>query len=186
MKKLIIILILFVGVQSTHAQVLIMTVGSLVKSGDSKMVATMNGSWHVTKWIDEGVDKTSMVEGVIVTFEKCKKEDRKNKMCEAKIIFPNEEISDVIEYIGSDKFNFQIDTKKQSKKEAEVSEGIDPDQVPKGETFKLNSKEYKYTIKYKKKKLYFDTVDIVEEKNSHLILTKIKEKKKKKNKDKKQ
>ena len=105
MKKLLLILILGVVVQSTHAQVLVMTIGALVKSvqpGDQSMVAVMNGSWYVTKWIDEGVDKTNMVEGVVVTFEKCEKEDRKNKMCEAQIIFPDEEISDVIEYIGSD------------------------------------------------------------------------------------
>ncbi len=182
MKKALLITLLFSTLSSTYAQVIAMTVSSLVKvvqPGDQKMLSKIKGDWLIVQWVHEGADKSEQVAGVMVTFKKCKKKERKQKLCEAYITFPDEEVEDVMAYIGSDKFNFQIDTRKQTKKEAEVAEGIEPDQVPKGQTFKMNGKEYRYSIKYKKKKLYFDTVDIVEQKDNHLVLEKIKKKKKK-------
>jgi hypothetical protein len=181
MKKVFLIVFLGLIAHQMQAQIIALTVGAIigaVEPEDKTLSKKMKGVWEVESWINEGDDLSKEVEGVLVHFPKCSNEDRKGKNCTAYIHFTGGEVKDVLDYLGGEEFSFKLDTRKELKAEADTTEGIHSEDVPKGGGFTLNGKSYKYQLYYKKKKLYFTTYDIVEKKESSLVLVKSKMKEK--------
>jgi len=154
--KRILLTISFVVLLSSmmQAQILILTISSITKSSENKLVSNLKGSWIITKAEIDGADVSPQFDGVVITFPKCKGKEARAGDCNIEV--SNDENTDYFKQLFAQESSFSITSRKEINKAAKA-EDVEFKKV-KYEIVEAQGSEYEFAFKYKKGIVRIETV----------------------------
>jgi hypothetical protein len=163
----------------SHAQVIIMTVATIVKSSqpaDKKLMANIQGEWMFQEAEIDKKDVMGDFGKIKIYFPKCKKADKKAGKCQS-VYVHNDDQTDYFKLLLKDENTIAVTSRKDLNKAAKISDA--EYQKVKYEMVTAGGSDYEFSMKFKKGTLRIETIGNDDHSEYFLLVRPPKVKKKK-------
>lgn len=171
-----IFLICLLTISTSHAQILILTVGTIVKSSqpaDKKLMANIQGEWMFQEAEIDKKDVMGDFGKIKMYFPKCKKADKKAGKCQS-VYVHNDDQTDYFKLMLKEDNTISVTSRRDLNKAAKIS--VAEYEKVKYEMVTAGGSEYEFSMKYKKGTLRIETIGDDEYAEYFLLVRPLKEK----------